>query len=448
MSIENTRSFQAPSPVLRKGIAVVLVTLVLLIPIGMLRGLVTERIRMAEQAQATVAMGWGGWQQIGGPILVVPVNRIIRDDRGQAYEKLTYVFTLPDTLEIDATLETESRRLGIYTVPVYQSRLRVRAEFTPRDLLHLAPLSDSDGNVLWREAQLLLPVTEVKSIRALEDARWNDQPLRFVGAGYPQHEGVRARLDADASELREGGVFTAEMTVAGSRQLHLLPLARTTGITMGGDWPHPGFSGNYLPAEREVTDTGFSARWQVLELNRDYPQHWIDESSVTYEHLNASGFGVNLVLPADIYQRNDRSTKYALLFIVMTFSTLFLMEHLLGPELHAVQYTLVGLALSLFFLLLLALSEHIGFDAAYWLATTALVTLTGLYLSGALRSRTRGWAAAGGIAGLYCLLFVILNAAETALLIGSVSLFAVLAAMMIVTRRVDWTRIGRGTKEA
>jgi inner membrane protein len=429
--------------VLRKGFVVILVAFILLIPIGMLRGLVAERIQLADEARSTVTAGWGGQQQVGGPMLVVPLTQVTRDDRGRAVEKRVYSFTLPDTLEIDTRLESESRRLGIYTVPVYQARMRVRAKFTPMNLTQLAALADADREVHWDQARLLLPVTEVKAIRALENARWNDTPLRFVGGGSTQHAGVRAELDAEPFERGETGVFIAELTVAGSEQLQFLPLARTTGITMRADWPHPGFSGSYLPAERDITDEGFTARWQVLELNRDYPQHWIEVPGTGHVQLGGSAFGVDLFLPADIYQRNDRSTKYALLFIVMTFASLFLVEHLLGPQLHAVQYALVGLALSMFFLLLLALSEHIGFDAAYWLATAALVALTGTYLGGALGSRRRGWMAAGGFATLYATLCVILNAAETALLIGSLSVFAVLAAMMLITRNVDWNVIGR-----
>ncbi len=438
-----SRPLPTPGPVLRKGVVIVLVTLLLLIPLSMLRGLVTERMRMADEAQAKVAAGWGGQQQVGGPMLVVPVKQVTRNNLGQPVDRLVHAFTLPDRLEIDVLLESESRRVGIYTVPVYQARVRIRASFTTADIGHLVSPEDPDCEVLWHDAELLLPVSEVKAIRAIEGAHWNETPLRFVGGGYPQHDGVRAPIETGALRGGETGVFTAALTVAGSQALKFLPLGRTASVAMRADWPHPGFSGAYLPAEREITDAGFTARWQVLELNRDYPQNWIESPGVADAQLGRSSFGVNLFLPADIYQRNDRSTKYALLFIVMTFASLFLVEHLLGPQLHAVQYVLVGLALSMFFLLLLALSEHIGFDAAYWVATSSLVALTGVYLGGALRSRRRGWVAAAGFAVLYAMLFVILNAAETALLIGSLSLFAVLAAMMLITRNVDWNVVGR-----
>lgn len=445
MATQIPTSFPTPAPILRKGLVVVIVSLLLLIPISMLRGLISERIRLADQAEATVAAGWGGAQQVSGPIMVIPVRHRTRDGRGRVQEHMGFVFTLPDTLHIDARLETGSRRLGIYTVPVYQSRLSIEARFLPTDLAALVRLVDAGQQVFWEQAQLLLPVSEVKGIRALEAARWNDQALRFVGGSYPQHNGVRAAIDV--ARLRDGepASFGVDLTVAGSELLQFLPLARTTDVAMGADWADPGFSGNYLPAEREISAAGFSARWQVLELNRDYPQSWTDEAAVSHEQLSKSAFGVRLHLPADIYQRNERSMKYALLFIVMTFASLFLLEHLAGPELHAVQYALVGLALSIFFLLLLALSEHIGFDLAYWLGTAALAGLIGVYLGGALRSRVRGWGAAAAVLLLYSLLFVILNAAETALLIGALSLFALLAAVMTITRKVDWNSISRET---
>jgi len=446
MATQIPTSFPTPAPILRKGLVVVIVSLLLLIPISMLRGLISERIRLADQAEATVAAGWGGAQQVSGPILVIPVRHRIRDGRGQVQQQMGFVFVLPDTLNINARLETESRRLGIYTVPVYQSRLSITARFLPSDLAPLVRLVEGGQQVFWEQAQLLLPVSEVKGIRALEKAHWGDEALRFVGGSYPQHNGVRAAIDL--VRLRDGdpASFGVEMTVAGSQSLEFLPLARTTDVAVRADWADPGFSGNYLPAEREISAAGFAARWQILELNRDYPQNWIDEATVSHEQLSMSAFGVRLHQPADIYQLNERSMKYALLFIVMTFASLFLLEHLAGPALHAVQYALVGLALSIFFLLLLALSEHVGFDLAYWLGTAALAALVGVYLGGALQSGVRGWGAAAAILLLYSLLFVILNAAETALLIGALSLFALLAAMMILTRKVDWNRISRETK--
>ena len=186
---------------------------------------------------------------------------------------------------------------------------------------------------------------------------------------------------------------------------------------------------------------GFDAHWQILELNRNYGQFWTGDT-VDAAKLGASAFGVSLYLPADIYQRNERAVKYAFLFIAMTFLSLFLLEYLVGPRLHAVQYGLIGLALSVFYLLLLALSEYVPFIWAYGLGTTALVALTGAYLSAALKSPRKGLTAAAAFLGVYILLYVIIVSEQAALLIGSLSLFAVLAAVMIVTRHIDWHQLG------
>ena len=221
----------------------------------------------------------------------------------------------------------------------------------------------------------------------------------------------------------------------------MLPLGSTTTLQLHSNWPHPSFHGAFLPAERTIAPTGFDARWQVLELNRSYRQVW-SEFEVSEAALAESSFGVGLYQAVDVYQRVERAVKYALLFIALTFLTFFAWEQITRNRLHPLQYLLIGLALSIFYLLLIALSEHISFVIAYVAAAVALAALIGVYVAGALRSSMRGGIAAAAMSGVYALLYALVLSEDYALLLGAIVLFVALAAVMLVTRTVDWYRLG------
>jgi inner membrane protein len=210
---------------------------------------------------------------------------------------------------------------------------------------------------------------------------------------------------------------------------------------MHSNWPHPSFYGAFLPAERTITADGFDARWQVLELNRSYAQAFSEEE-VNEASLDQSAFGVGLYQTVDVYQRSERAVKYAILFIALTFLTFFAWEQITRNPLHPLQYLMIGLALSIFYLLLIALSEHIAFGVAYLAAAVALVALIGVYVAGALRSSLRGGVAGAAMSGVYALLYALVLSEDYALLLGAIVLFVALAAVMLVTRRIDWYRLG------
>lgn len=232
-------------------------------------------------------------------------------------------------------------------------------------------------------------------------------------------------------------MFDLSFDVAGTQSLQFLPLARVVHVQTQGNWPDPGFTDGFLPTERRIDARGLSASWQILNLNRTYGDRWF-EGSTTTDTLLASGFGTELVQPVDIYQRTTRAVKYGGLFIALSFITLFLVENLQRRRIHPIQYGLMGLALSVFYLLLLAFSEHLGFLAAYVLATVALCTLMSVYLTGALRSARAGIASGGIFAATYALLYLLVTSENYALLAGSVALFALLATTMTLTRKIDW----------
>ena len=237
--------------------------------------------------------------------------------------------------------------------------------------------------------------------------------------------------------------FRLEFEIAGSESLHFLPLGSHTAVTASVAWPHPDFDGAFLPQSRDIKPDGYSAKWEVLELNRAYPQAWRG-ATVTQPVLLATAFGVRLFQPSNIYTQNYRAVRYGILFVAITFACFFAWEHLVrGLRLHPMQYLLVGLALATFYLLLLALSEHIGFALSYGLAAAALVALITTYIAGATNNRLAAFGIGGALASTYGILYVILLSEDYALLFGSLLLFVILGAWMVATRRLDWSRVGR-----
>jgi len=280
----------------------------------------------------------------------------------------------------------------------------------------------------------------VRSLREVTQASFGGRALELGPAGPAVYRGIETPIDLDPPAEGASSAFEFRTVIAGSRDLSILPLGSKTTLQLHSNWPHPSFHGAFLPAEHTITAAGFDARWQVLELNRSYRQLW-SEFELSEGALQESSFGVGLYQAVDVYQRVERAVKYALLFIALTFLTFFAWEQVTRNPMHPLQYLLIGLALSLFYLLLIALSEHISFIAAYVTAAVALALLIGVYIAGALRSSMRGTVAGVAMSGVYALLYALVLSEDYALLLGAIVLFVALAAVMLVTRRVDWYRL-------
>lgn len=422
-----------------KGLTIGFIVLLLLVPLSMLESLVSERAGLRERTYQRVAQGWGGELVLGGPILIVPTERTYEDGDKRRVVR-SDVYLLPDSLAIDVSLELEAepRRVGIYEVPVYLSNARMQGRFElAASSLHL---DRTDTVYLWQQSRLLLPLSQVSSLREVKSAQLAGQSVRFGPAGPNVLSGVETPVDLTAFAAGQSAQFELAVVVAGSRALSFLPLGSETQVEMTSNWPHPSFQGTFLPATRTISRDGFSARWQVLELNRPYRQVWT-EGEVTDGTLMSSAFGVGIYQAVDVYQRGERAVKYALLFIALTFLTFFAWEQLSRIQLHPLQYLLVGLALSTFYLLLIALSEHVAFWLAYAIAAAALVALIGAYIAGAMASRRAGVVSGTAMALTYGVLYVLVLSEDYALLLGAIVLFAALAAVMLATRRIDWYRL-------
>ncbi len=428
-----------------KVLAIGFLALLMLIPLAHVNSLVYERSQRADLATAAIASRWGGEQVLGGPVLVVPVRqRVLRDNKVETI--LVYEAILPDRLMIGGPLFPELRRYGIYDTPVFTASLRLEGQFVGADLLAIAC---SDCVPLWEHAELRLPVSDVRGIREITDLRIGDKVYRF-GPDSGGVAGIAAVSTPLALATPDDSMtlpFALQVTVAGTRSLSLLPTARQTTANLAATWPDPGFDGAFLPISRKVGEQGFSAQWKVLDFNRRIPQHWREGNDESLQ-LAASGFGVSLLQPAATYQQNSRAGKYGLLFIGLTFVAFFLFEVLRRWRVHPVQYLLVGFALCLFYVVLLALSEQIGFAIAYACAAAVVAAMVGGYAIAITRSRRAGGSLGAALAVVYGLLYALIVSEDYALLTGSIGSVVVLGLVMYLTRRIDWYNLQAGSAPA
>jgi inner membrane protein len=446
--------FRFIPPLFGKVLVIGFLIIVLLIPLSQVEDLVGERVGMRATAAQRVAESWGGAQTTAGVLLAIPVEttRVVIEQSAAGRETQrseidrNVLYVLPDTLKVDADADLTSRLVGLYETSVYTARVQIAGEFLNRDFAAL--LQDKQGReVKWGEARLLVLNSESKALRAVDDLVVAGERMQVAADGYAGSAGIATSVPIAA--LRESAAipFRMKLTLAGSGRLTFLPLARKADISLKSSWPHPKFEGAPAPLDPAISADGFTARWSVLEINRNFGQSWYDGQVRPGEPAELSfaqsGVGVTFYEPVDIYQRNYRAVHYAVLLIAITFLTFFLWEHLAGIAIHGMQYLMVGLALALFYLLLLALSEHMAFDLAYGVSAAALVGLITLYLSGVLRRLPLALGAGAGLATLYTMLYWILRSEDYSLLMGSLLLFGVLSILMIATRRTDWSNLAR-----
>lgn len=436
-----------------------LLALILLIPIGMISGLIGERQARRESTIEEIASKWGRTQHLTGPALVVPytVRWAETGAAGQTIprsETQTAVF-LPDRVALRGTIHSETRQRGIFSVPVYRLDLRVEGEFARPDF---AALGLEKAEIAWDRAHLAVGLSDARAIQQETAVVWNDASVAFLpgnGGLSESSPGIHAVLDLSKVEPRDASAaespdryhFAFPLQLNGSVAVYFAPFGKQTEVLLDADSGNPTFQGNWLPTERTVEKEAFEARWSIPFLGRNFPQSW-KSTTPMQESIDAAHFGVGFIDPVDHYRMAERSVKYASLFILLTFATIWLVEILAGLRVHPIQYLMLGGALCLFYLLELSLAEHLGFPIAYALASLSIVSMITAYSAVALQSRPRALVVGSGVALLYGYLYILLNNEDYALVIGALGLFAILAAIMYATRRIDWYTVGRGARAA
>ncbi len=412
--------------------------LILLIPGSMIQSLIYERENARESTIREISSKWGYEQTIVGPVLNIPFKKSFVDANGKITVTKDYVHILPDKLDISGNVNPEKRYRGIYEVVVYNSKLNFSGTFVP---LSASTLNLNDAEISWEDAFISIGIPDMRGIRESIAINWNGTNNTLnpgINTKNISSSGVSCNVAVEPNSSSPYS-FSFALNINGSKNLNFIPLGKETKVAVSSDWNNPSFDGAFLPESREVSDKGFNAEWKVLHLNRNYPQHWIGAAHNVYD----SSFGVNLLLPVDQYQKSMRSAKYAVMFISLTFLIFFFVEILNKKRIHPFQYILVGLALTLFYTLLVSLSEHINFNWAYLISCIGIIGMITFYSASIFNSKLLTGILFLVLVMLYGFMFVTLQQQDYALLIGSIGLFVVLATVMYLSRNINWYNINK-----
>jgi inner membrane protein len=420
-------------------------SLLLMLPLSMIEGQIAARGTRQAEVVRNIAESAAGAQTLVGPVLALRYReRVERRDKDSANGRETIRYEVvertrvlpPQRLDIGGEARVETRSRGIYRASLYHLALQVTGAVTVPPRLGLDPSHE----LVSAEAILVLGLSDPRGVGNDPEVRVNGQVHRFATgtAGLLAGAGLHIPLGEVNVVSGRSIDFDFPLDLTGSEQLAIAPAGNATTVSLKSDWQHPSFQGRFLPTTREIGADGFTARWQVSHLARNFERVLqAGETRGAGETLN-----VSFVDPVNVYLQSERAVKYGILFVTLTFAGFFLTETLQQSPIHPLQYLLVGLALAIFFLLLIALSEHVPFVWAYGVSAAACVALIAVYLAGALGSRLRASAFGAGIASLYGVLYGVLRSEDNALLMGSLLLFAALGATMLATRRIDWYRLG------
>ncbi|MFN4064847.1 cell envelope integrity protein CreD [Azoarcus communis] len=427
-----------------KVAAIGLLSMLLLIPLWMIEAQIAARGARQADVVRDIAESAAAEQTLIGPVLVVRYRERVkvRDKEvsgreAERHEVLTRSLVLPpQVLGIDGDARVETRSRGLYRASLYHLALDLRGRVSVPARLGLG----DEREILSAQAILVLGVSDLRGVANDPEVTVNGRSLRFTTGNAGAFAGPGLQLALGDIDPAGGAAFefALPLSLTGSARLAIAPVGESTTVALRSAWPHPSFQGRFLPVERKVGADGFEARWQVSHLARDFGR----ALAASDAQPRPETLAVSFIEPVNVYLQAERAVKYGVLFVVLTFAAFFIVEVLRRRPIHPLQYLLVGLALAVFFLLLVALSEHLSFALAYAISATACVLLIGGYLAAALGARRHGLAFGAGLAVLYGVLYGVLLSEDNALLMGSLLLFGALGVTMLTTRRIDWYRLG------
>ena len=440
---------------LKLGLILFLI-LILMIPRFMILDLIRERKSQSDTVAGDVAVGWGGDQTFTGPVLVIPYEKwTVQEESLPKVRTKHRLLVFPDVLDISGNLDTETKHRNIYEVLLYKSGLKASGSFSlPDPASTRIPTQD----MLLNEAYVIMGFSDMRGITDKIRFDWAGTPVSFSpgmenasfsfssgsGAGVgnydgdnhsprvPVTNGLKARVTLDKTKASYN--FSCDVSLKGSNSLMFAPLARTTNVTLASPYPDPVFKGSFLP-DNKVSPAGFTARWKVLEYNRSVPDFLDDQSTI---NIPDAAFGVIIKHMVDHYTKAERTGKYMILFIGLTFLVVLLTETVLKIKIHIFQYLLIGIALAVFFTLLLSVSEFLGFDKAYFIAAAATTTQIFLYSLGMFNNRKSSLLLLLLLVCLFGYIFQLIRLENMALLVGSIGLFVIVGITMFVTRKIKW----------
>jgi len=417
---------------------IVLIGLLLLIPAAMIKNMIREREYTQKDAIKEVSSKWGEEQTLSGPYVSVPYFRYVKqfskkDSVNKIIQVKEYIHFLPTELNINGNIFPEKRYRGIFEIVVYNSKLNISGIFKNIKFSDLdIPMKD----IQFDKATVSIGINDLRGIEEQVILDWNKEKFLF-NPGTVTNDIIESGINSPVNISSNDSSFyefSFDLVLKGSQLLYFIPVGEITDVNMASSWNNPSFNGAFLPDTRTVTDSGFTANWNILHLNRNFPQRWIGG----YHSTSSSAFGIDLLLPVDNYQKSMRSIKYAILFIAFTFIVFFFVEVLNKVFIHPVQYILVGFALIVFYTLLLSISEHIPYNLAFVVSALATLLLIAGYVKAILKSNMLTFLISGILLVLYTFIFVIIQLQDYALLIGSIGIFIILGLVMYFSRKIDW----------
>ncbi len=416
-----------------KGIVIVFISFILLIPGAMIQSLITERKVRSEITIQNINELWSRDQTFTGPVLNIPYETVNTNSKNETKTQRHTLTLTPSELKITGKLSPEERHYGIYKAILYKSDLQITGTFRKPDFKEI-----NHSKVLWDEATIKIGITDLRGVTVNPNIELEGKVINLDAGGSSTEEtgtGLIGKVQnlSETDTLKEIS-FSGKLALKGSNSLNFIPMGKSTRVNLSGKWSDPGFTGSFSP-EHKMTEKDFSAEWNVLHFNRNIPEFWIDGN---VNDLTSASFGVNLVNMVDHYQQNERSAKYAIMFIALTFVVFFFVEIFTKKKVHPIQYALVGASLILFYTLLLSLSEQIGFGFAYLASAIAIICMITLYAKSIFKNMKHAGILSLLLAILYTFLYVIIQIEDIALLIGSIGLFIILGVIMFVSGKINW----------
>ena len=441
-------------------------TLVLLIPSVLIQELIQERQNRQEDVIKEIADKWSGTQLVQGPVMVLPYKTLAqqKDSSGKlSYEEvITNIYILPETLNINSKAKPEVLHRGIYDAVVYNAIVKVKGTFSS---LELQKSGINPDNVQWDKVKVAIGLSDLKGLKnnpviKLADQQYQVEPDFTSLQLFSHNLIILPNLSKDRNTALP---FSFDLDLRGSEALNFLHLGKTTEVKVEGEWNNPSFTGRYLPEDRKVSKNGFDATWKMPFFNRPYPQQWIAENTALNtviqevskditptltasaainpdKQTNDAYFGVDFKLPVDQYQKTMRSAKYSILVVLLTFLSLFFTELMNKKKVHLLHYVLIGAAMVIYYALLLAFSEQVGFNSAYLIASVATVALVSGFLAVLLKDKRPALLFGSILCVFYGFIFVIIQLQDMALLFGSVGLFITVAVLMYLSTKIDWNK--------
>lgn len=412
-----------------KMIMVGMLTLVLLIPLFIVQDLITERSQRQKEVVAETTSKWGESVYFYGPVLKIPYKDPVS-------KRIENAYFFPDQLSnvSEAEIKTPLQR-SIYKSNVFTTKMRFSGNYSAPSFYRK---NIPDENIFWNKSAIVIRTTNLKSVK-------NEVKIKFGKTAF-KFEPVHNEAAEDSVEALETGFidyhniknngFTMEITYNGSRQISMVPIGKTTSAQMTSNWNSPSFNGSFIPVDKKISDKGFNATWKILHFNRPFAQ----ENFERLPQLRKYAFSVDFITPVDEYQQNERASKYGFLVIGLTFLIFFLIQSISRISIHIFQYSMIGIALIMFYTLLISITEHSSFSFAYILAATAVVALITLYSVSILKNRKFPVFIGASLSVLYTFIFVIIQLEDYALLVGSIGLFFILASVMYCSRQIEWNK--------